>query len=377
MQKPDSAQVLIVDDNPANLQLLYAMLKREGYKVRPVLSGSLALEAARTDPPDLVLLDISMPEMDGYEVCRRFKADERLREIPVIFISASDETPGKVKAFSVGGVDYVTKPFQIEEVKARVATHLEIQRQRRELQESYDKLQKLEALRDGLVHMIVHDMRSPLMGVDVCLQTLEVIERGTLSERAASLLREASSTTDRLMEMVGSLLDVSRMESSTMRLDLAPTPLHSLVDGAMAKVGRLRGSRKFEVDLPGGALAVICDGNLILRVIQNLLGNAFQFTPEDATVSVSIRADEDFVRVEVSDTGPGIPAECHSLIFEKFGQVQLREGRRKFTTGLGLTFCRLAVEAHGGAIGVASELGHGSTFWFTLPLNAHSPEGDD
>ena len=135
MSREDVPNVIVVDDTPANLQLLTGMLKERGYKVRPVPSGKLALQAAKNDPPDLILLDIMMPEMDGYEVCERLKADEKLREIPVIFISALNETMDKVKAFGVGGVDYVTKPFQFEEVDARVSTHLKLQRQRRELKE--------------------------------------------------------------------------------------------------------------------------------------------------------------------------------------------------------------------------------------------------
>ena len=140
MSREGVPNVIIVDDTPANLQLLTGMLKERGYKVRPVPSGKLALQAAKNDPPDLILLDIMMPEMDGYEVCERLKADDKLKEISVIFISALNETMDKVRAFSVGGVDYVTKPFQFEEVNARVSTHLELQRQRRKLKENYEQL---------------------------------------------------------------------------------------------------------------------------------------------------------------------------------------------------------------------------------------------
>ena len=150
--------IMVVDDTPANLRLLTGMLKERGYKVRPVSSGKFALQTAKHDPPDLILLDIIMPEMNGYEVCECLKADEQLSGIPVIFISALNETMDKVKAFKVGGVDYVTKPFQFEEVQARVATHLELRRQKRLVQESNEQLRKLEELRDNLVHMVVHDM---------------------------------------------------------------------------------------------------------------------------------------------------------------------------------------------------------------------------
>src|SRR5471030_3229705 len=136
------ASILIVDDAPANLQVLAGMLKDRGYKVRPVHSGKLALLAARRDPPDLILLDINMPEMNGYEVCQHLKADPDLRGIPVIFISALNENLDKVKAFSMGGVDYLTKPFQMEELHARVETHLKLRRLQIELEETNERLAK-------------------------------------------------------------------------------------------------------------------------------------------------------------------------------------------------------------------------------------------
>lgn len=153
---------MVVDDTVANLKLLQAMLQAKDHHVLAFTSGKAALAAAAQNPPDLILLDINMPEFNGFQVCEHLKADEELREIPVIFISALNETADKIKAFSVGGADYVTKPFQFEEVYARVKAQLELRRQKHELQHSYDKLLELEALRDNLVHMIVHDMRSPL-----------------------------------------------------------------------------------------------------------------------------------------------------------------------------------------------------------------------
>src|SRR5678809_1496761 len=134
------ASILVVDDTPANLQVLSGMLKDRGYKVRPVPSGKLALSAAQRDPPDLILLDINMPEMNGYEVCDRLKADDRLKGIPVIFISALTEQLDKVRAFATGGVDYITKPFQMEELHARVETHLKVRRLQVELEESNARL---------------------------------------------------------------------------------------------------------------------------------------------------------------------------------------------------------------------------------------------
>ena len=360
--------ILVVDDNPANLQLLSGMLKRSGFKARPVTSGELALQAARRAPPDLILLDVSMPDMDGYELCRILKADEALKEIPVLFISAHGETADKVKGFAAGGVDYVTKPFQVEEVEARVAAHIELRRQRRLIQESLDKLRRLEDLRDNLVHMIVHDLRSPLMGLSGCMQALQMTEGQALSERARKLLTEARTAADKLTEMVSSLLDVSRMEAHAMKLSLRECDLADVILITVKKVEPLQGGRQVATLLPEDPVRVTCDPDLIHRVIQNLLTNAYQFTPEASHIRVGATQEGQSVTLFVEDDGPGIPHEYHEKIFEKFGQAETRAKRQKYTTGLGLTFCKLAVEAHGGKIGVESEPGHGSRFWFTLPF---------
>lgn len=181
MKPRNQPDILIVDDVPQNLSLLSAMLKREGYRVRPATSGKLAIEAALRAPPDLALLDIKMPGMDGFEVCARFKAAASLKDIPVIFISALRETSDKLAAFEAGGVDYVTKPFREREVQARVRAHLELRQQREQLRANLLRLQQLETLRDNLTHMIVHDLRAPLMAVDGHLKLLELFEVQTLS----------------------------------------------------------------------------------------------------------------------------------------------------------------------------------------------------
>ena len=177
------ASVLVVDDTIENLRLLSDLLGEQGYEVRAVTSGRQALQAVEHDPPDLILLDITMPEMDGYEVCRRLKATERSKDVPVIFLTALTDTADKVRAFDAGGVDYVTKPFQFEEVLARVKTHVALRRAQAALADSYTRLRALEQLRDDLVHMIVHDMRSPLTAL---------LHRPPLAEAPAAALSEDS-----------------------------------------------------------------------------------------------------------------------------------------------------------------------------------------
>jgi signal transduction histidine kinase len=372
--QPPVPSIMVVDDTPANLRLLTGMLKERGYKVRPVSSGKFALQTAKHDPPDLILLDIIMPEMNGYEVCECLKADEQLSGIPVIFISALNETMDKVKAFKVGGVDYVTKPFQFEEVQARVATHLELRRQKRLIQESNEQLRKLEELRDNLMHMVVHDMRTPLTAIYGFLKTLEMLEGESLSDQGREFVQTALASTEDLMEMVSSLLDVSKMEAGEMKPNLTQCELLTIAREALAKVESLKGGRRLTLsgaDEPG---TVMADAELIARVFQNLLGNALKFTPDDGRVTVSIEPSADAVRVLVQDTGPGIPPEYRERIFEKFFQVENRANRQKYSTGLGLTFCKLAVEAHGGQVGVDSEEGRGSTFWFRLPRREFVPQ---
>jgi signal transduction histidine kinase len=371
--------ILVVDDTPANLQLLGGMLKERGYKVRPAPNGKLALQAAKSAVPDLILLDINMPEIDGYEVCARLKRDERLRGVPVIFISALNETMDKVLAFGVGGVDYITKPFQFEEVDARVSVHLKLRRlqldleiRNRELQQSNEELRRLQELRDNLTHMIVHDLRSPLSGV---LGACDLVgaEADKLSSGPRQMIGIARNGLNQALAMINSLLDVSKMEAGELHPERAECDLVALVREATDALEALRGSRKLHIESVPDTVTASVDRDLISRVVQNLVGNALKFTGSAGMVRVQIVREPARFRVTVTDDGPGIPTEFHERIFEKFGQI--KTGRPRVGTGLGLTFCRLAVEAHGGRIGVNSRLSHGSEFWFEIP-DAPPRQGD-
>jgi signal transduction histidine kinase len=366
--------VLVVDDTPDNVALLSSLLKGD-YRIKVATSGEKALRIAlEGEPPDLILLDIIMPGMDGFEVCRRLKQSEHTRSVPVIFLSALNETMDKVTAFRVGGVDYVTKPFQAEEVKSRVEMHLRLhelqvalQRQNRDLQESYSKLREIESLKDSLVHMIIHDMRTPLTSIYGYLKSMEMYESATLSDEGKEFLSIVSDSTQKLIDMVNSLLDVSKMESGEMKLNIEEVDLTAVARDVITALDSLKGDRVLTVDGPDNPATIGADARLIHRVIQNLVGNALKFTPEDGEIRITIDVDGEQARVSVTDNGSGIPVQFQSRIFEKFGQVEAAANRNVHSTGLGLTFCKLAVEAHGGIIGVDSEEGKGSTFWFTLP----------
>ncbi|GMV06275.1 MAG: hybrid sensor histidine kinase/response regulator [Gemmatimonadota bacterium] len=365
MTAPASANILVVDDTIENLRLLAAMLGERGYEARPVRSGAEALEAARRAPPDLVLLDITMPEMDGYETCARLKATPGLEDIPVIFLTALGDLADKVKAFAAGGADYVTKPFQIEEVMARVQVHLALRKARVELAQNYERLRALEELRDDLIHMVVHDMRSPLT---VLLAHLEFLKDGVgkvLEGESLDDLESAAKAAGAVNRMANDLLDVSRMEEGKFPLVRSEADVAKLAAEVGAALSVWQRQRAIDVEAVG-PVTVQCDAAVIRRVIENLVSNAIKHTPEQGRIRVVVTGGAP-VRVEVRDEGPGVPVEARETIFEKFGTVAARQTRSYHSAGLGLAFCKLAVEAHGGRIGVDVGDGVGSTFWFDLP----------
>ena len=364
--------VMIVDDLPANLRLLVRMLRNQQYRVRPFPNGRLALSSAEQDPPDLIVLDISMPEMDGYEVCQVLKSRDRLKDIPVIFLSALDDTADKVRAFRAGGVDYITKPFQLEEIRARINTHLPRRKLEREqktrneqLQSSLGRLQELEAFRDGLVHMLVHDMRSPLTSIlNNCEFLNHTLDTSPVSE-SFEVLSDVQSSAQRLAEMINELLDVNRLESGQLPLNRSDISPDQLIQQSLSTVVKHNEPTRIAVQCQTNR-PVSCDINLMQRVVCNLLDNAQKFSPPNSPIKLVLREDPAGLRVEVSDVGPGIPIAFRHRIFEKF--ARLDSTTHRLSVGLGLTFCKLAVEAHSGTIGVDSPSGGtGSRFWFTLP----------
>ncbi|HEX7500128.1 MAG TPA: hybrid sensor histidine kinase/response regulator [Polyangia bacterium] len=358
--------ILVVDDTPANLQMLADMLKRRGYRARPVPSGRLALLASKADPPDLILLDVNMPDMDGYAVCTELKKDESLAAIPVIFISAYGETVDKMRAFSAGGLDYITKPFHVEEVEARVAIHLQLSQQRRELETLLAKQRELEGMRDSMVHMIVHDLRAPLTAVFNYLDLVREQEAGFISPDSIQNLDLAMKASRWMVQMVNVLLDASKIESGRMNLKIAECDVGDVLSDAIDAIRSLA-DEKNVLCHPAHVRAAI-DRDAVARVVQNLVTNAVKLTPPGGDVQVTLQSKGEVLRVEVTDQGPGIATEHHPKIFEKFGQLDTNVRQSIPSSGLGLYFCKLAVEAHGGRIGVDSEVGQGSTFWFELPL---------
>jgi two-component system, sensor histidine kinase and response regulator len=329
----DATDILIVDDTPANLQVLSGLLKERGYKVRPVPNGRLALQAARNVPPDLILLDIKMPEMDGFEVCRQLKADARLREIPVIFISALDEALDKVQAFGVGGVDYVTKPFQFGEVEARVRTHLGLRHLQRELEqqnarleelvqartqqlaESNARLAVLDKAKSDFLKVISHELRTPLTGV---LGIAELVFRECNNQPIVAELQGVyEQARRRLLTLFDDALLLTEIELAEETGVIGSCPLSTVLESALDGAAALARSRGVPLpQAPGGTDIVLGQAGLLARALQSLLETAIKFSSCGAPLRLAIRRTSDAVQLVLETRGLSIPPPLLSRFFD-------------------------------------------------------------
>ncbi|CAN5358587.1 hybrid sensor histidine kinase/response regulator [soil metagenome] len=374
---PDSLEeghVLVVDDNADNRDVLARRLSKRGYEVDTAPGGDVALTLLSQKDYDVVLLDVMMPGIDGVEVLRRVKADESLRAIPVIMISALDEIDAVVRCIEIGAADYLSKPFDSTLLYARVGACLKDKRAhdrevalRQQIESNYERLQELEKMRDDLTAMIVHDLRTPLTSILSGLQTAQMA--GEMEEFQAEMVGIAVEGSETLLGMINDMLDVSKLEDGSMALDLTDLQTDAIAAQALKQVGGLAKTKEIRlvnsVPVPGTTFRG--DEEKLRRTLVNLLGNALKFTPSEGTVELMATITDEEVRFAVRDTGEGIPEDAFGRIFEKFGQVESRKAGRKMSTGLGLTFCKMVVEAHGGRIWVESKLGEGSTFHVSVP----------
>ena len=362
--------LLVVDDDANNRDVLTRRLLWQGHGVRTASNGHDALRLMREVSFDLVLLDIMMPDMDGYEVLGKIKADERLQHIPVIMISALNDLQSVVRCIEAGADDYLPKPFNPTLLKARIGSCLEKKRSHdretalfEQLQTNYKRLQELEKLRDDMRNMIVHDLRTPLTAVIVGVEMLE--RDDGLNEMQHEIVAIAAGGGKTLLGMINDLLDVEKMEAGSTQLHYEELSAAALVAGALDQVASLArdGRNTLVSEIASDLPLFLGDANKLSRTLVNLVGNAIKFT-RGGTVTITVSQDErESLRFSIRDTGEGIPPESFERIFEKFGQLD----SRRVGTGLGLAFCKLAVEAHGGHISVESTPGIGSTFSFTIP----------
>lgn len=371
-------EILIVDDTPANLDLLRNILKEQGYKVRIAAGGRRALESARLSPPDLLLLDIMMPDMDGYETCRAFKVDPRLHGIPIIFISALDDALDKVKAFDCGAVDYIPKPFQDKEVMARVQNQLRIQElqkdllvQNHNLAMALAQVQAMNEQKDVFMGVVAHDLRNPLAGISMMTELL-IEELGDDQQRKdAGRILEASRT---MADLLTRFLDINRIESGQVRSEPEPLELKEFCRYRLERFGLIASAKNQGLDLDAtGSLTVLADPKFLQEVFDNLVSNALKYSPKDKPIRILIRQELTWGTCSVIDEGPGFTLEDKKKVFGRFAKLSAQPTGGETSVGLGLSIVKHMVEAMGGQIILESEEGQGATFKVRLPLLSSAP----
>jgi two-component system sensor histidine kinase/response regulator len=367
MSEPIQGKVLVVDDEPHNVMLLQDLLEARGFQVFTAQDGQRGLVCVREHNPDVVLLDVMMPRLSGLDVCRVLKTEPATAMIPVLLVTSLDARQDRLAGIGAGANDFITKPIDSADLLLRVRNAVGAKRLHDQVSQHLERLRELEAVRDSLTHMIVHDLRSPLTGLMGYMELLRAIATDIGNDEVKDYAGEAQIIAARLNELISQVLDVSRLESGQMPLKTESIDLVALVPSAVSALGPAPDSITFVYDLPDRPLLVSCDRDLVARVIVNLAGNALKFSPKKGQVRIGLERHDGRARISVTDQGPGVPAEFHAMIFEKFGQAPEGQTKNGRSTGLGLTFCKLAVEAHGGCIGLESPEVGGSRFWVDLP----------
>ena len=376
--RADAPLILIADDVPANVELLIDQLHTLGYRTVSAQDGPSALAGCFEHRPELVILDVSMPAGElgvddrstGFEVCRRIKRDARTARIPVIFVTALNDTTDRVKAIEAGGDDFLTKPHNRMVLGARVRSLLKLKAATDALEDSYRKLRELEKVRDDLMKMIVHDLKTPLTSIIATLEMLADGDLGPVGLPQQGALRDTENKAQELLHLIEDLLEVARIEETSIALDLEPLAPSALVADIMhdwsVRLQQERAATSIEVaaDVP----TFLADKALLKRVFGNLIQNSLVHSSSAIELRVLARTDPRGVLFTVADNGPGIPPQYHEVIFHKFERVKTPNVPRVRSSGLGLAFCRLVVEAHGGRIWVQSTEGAGSAFHILLPL---------
>jgi two-component system sensor histidine kinase/response regulator len=360
---PPSARILVVDDQPTNIQVVGSVLGKLGHEIIPASDGPTALKRLALRVPDLILLDLLMPEMDGYEVCRRLRENEDWKDIPVIFLSAADDKDFIVRALESGGVDYITKPFNQAELISRVRTQLALKSAR-------DRLRQLAEDKDELLGILAHDLKSHLGGMQMSAQLLRdrMARVQDDDKRTAQLAENILHSSGQLVGFVKEFLANAAADHG---IAIRPTAL-SLADAAAAAVHQYQEAARrkqldIRIDLPNSGTAVLADPTALAQVLDNLLSNALKFSPSGKRIFIKVQPGPSHVECQIQDEGPGFTAADKTRMFRRYVRLSARPTSGEPSTGLGLSIVKKLVQAMNGELLCESEHGKGATFSVRLP----------
>ncbi|MBK7058274.1 MAG: hybrid sensor histidine kinase/response regulator [Leptospiraceae bacterium] len=361
--------ILIVDDTPKNIQVLGKTLHEIGYNVSIATSGSQALDSVKKESPDLILLDIQMPEMDGFEVCKILQANPDTKEIPVIFLTAVIDSEKIVKGFEIGAVDYITKPFHTAELTMRVATHIEIKQSREKIRKTNEQLKELNATKDKFFSIIAHDLKNPfntLLGFSKLLFENAPNYTTDQIQQYAQIMNHTAKQSYALLE---NLMQWAKSQTEKIKIIPRNSSMNELLSITIPIINgsALKKNITIESNISTEDI-VYADNSLTATILRNLLTNAIKFTHANGKITVSTQRKDIFLEVSITDTGVGIEPMNIDKLFRIDSKVTSHGTDNEEGTGLGLILCKEFVEKQGGTIWAISEVGKGSTFTFTLPL---------
>ncbi len=355
------ARILVVDDQPANIQVVGNVLGKLGHEIIPASDGPTALKRLTLRLPDLILLDLLMPEMDGCEVCRRLRENPEWKDIPVIFLSAADDKDFIVRAFEAGGVDYITKPFNQAELVSRVRTQLALKSAR-------DRLKQLAEDKDELLGILAHDLKNNLGGMQMSAQLLRDRIARSDDSRSVQLADNILRSSDQLLAFVKEFLANAAADHGV----TLKTVALSLADVAAAAVSQYQEAARrkqldIQTELPAEGTTVLADSSALDQVLDNLVSNALKFSPAGRRISVKVKPGATHVECMIQDQGPGFSDEDKTRMFRRYGRLSARPTGGEPSTGLGLSIVRKLVRGMNGDLACVSAPGEGATFTVRLP----------
>ncbi len=365
-------RVLIVDDVEENLHVVAGILGKKDIAISFAKNGVQAIKTALKKMPDLILLDINMPVMDGYEACKALKNDERTSNIPIIFLSALNEKENIVKGFDYGGVDYITKPFNKAELLSRVSTHLELKYSKDKLKTQNEELKELNATKDKFFSIIAHDLKSPfsaLLGFSTLLS--EHFDKYDVpkQKKFVDFIHDGLQSTHKLLD---NLLLWSRTQRGIIDFNPTKENLYLLSTETIEplKSSFVYKSIALKKEIPDDIFITV-DKEMLVTILRNLISNAIKFTPKEGEITIMARTitndNQKVIEITVKDNGVGISPKVQSKLFKITESVSTKGTEKETGTGLGLILCKEFVEKHNGKIWVESEIGKGSIFSFTIP----------